>query len=98
MINSFQNENRGSWPMGYSRSELEIHTIWYRDLESAKKALQLIVEKDLDFFIKEGRYPELRIQGILIENGLDVNESGCESFLEHLRSFKVMVYGSVVSP
>ena len=48
--------------MGYSRSELGVHTIWYNDLESAKKALQLIVEKDLDVFIKEGKYPELRIQ------------------------------------
>jgi hypothetical protein len=39
-------------------------------LESAQKALELMIERDLDVFIKEGKYPELRIPQILIENGV----------------------------
>jgi hypothetical protein len=47
-----------------------VYTIWYKDLESAQKSLQLIVEKDLNVFTKEGKYPKLKIPQILIENGI----------------------------
>jgi hypothetical protein len=55
---------------GRHRSGIGVYTIWYRDLESAQKALELMIERDLNVFIKEGKYPELRIPQILIENGV----------------------------